>query len=314
MRNKTIAVLVAGSALAFVFLLARIPSLTLPGALVLFCGSLCVFLFCFAAAEWGLHLLRIGSQRYSRKFLADHAQAVEQVFGQITALQLLYLRVIGMTFIPLMVYLFSHRFVLGLLCAIPCYFLPGAVMRLLWRRRRARFARQFVEALTMMSSALKAGMALPRAVEEVVDEMPPPISQEFGFVLSEMHVGRRLDEALSAMARRLQLKELDLTVTAINVALRMGGNLNQIFESITHTIRNRDAVLEKVKTYTSSSKLSGYFIGCIPVFFLLVLNLLRPDFVSILFHSPQGNFVLGVALILEAMGFVMLIKLAKVRI
>ena len=100
------------------------------------------------------------------------------------------------------------------------YFIPWVIVTYLHRRRLGNIDDQLVDALLLMANALKAGLSLQQALELVAREMKPPISDEFGRLIKEIHLGRLTDDALRRFAERVPLEDVRLAVDSFSRCAR----------------------------------------------------------------------------------------------
>jgi len=161
-------------------------------------------------------------------------------------------------------------------------------------KRRRLLTSQLIDGLMMLSSSLKAGLSITQAMETLVEEMPPPISQEFGYVLKEVRMGASLDEALHHLKERLNLEDVDLVVTTLLVARDSGGNLTEVFSRLVSVMRERQKLTNKVRVLCTQAKLQGIIMSLLPVAFGLFLFLKNPQFLAVVLEDDRGRmFLIG---------------------
>ena len=148
----------------------------------------------------------------------------------------------------------------------------------------------------------------------MVEEMPAPIAQEFSLVLRENQMGVPLDESLEHLNKRIQSQELNLIITAIDIARETGGNLTEPFEKLMFTIRERDKLIGKVKTLTLQAKMQGIIMSLMPIFFGIVVYYMNPEFAMLMLENPYGRILLAIAGVLEIVGIFLLWKLSQVEL
>ncbi|MDD4062101.1 MAG: type II secretion system F family protein, partial [Kiritimatiellae bacterium] len=153
---------------------------------------------------------------------------------------------------------------LGLIFGTFALMAPARLVAVLRERRRQKFNLQLVDALGGMSNALRAGFSINQAFETVVQNGEKPIAQEFGVLLQQMRVGMNFYDALQSLDKRVGSDDLTLVVTAIDIARRTGGNLTEIFDRISLTIRERMRIERRVMTLTSQGRLQGVIVACMP--------------------------------------------------
>ena len=142
----------------------------------------------------------------------------------------------------------------ALIFGILGYFAPTGYLRYRQARRRTAFSRQLVDAVTLLSSSLKAGHSFPQALDMVSKNAQPPLAEEFDRVVREMNIGGSVDQALQKMVKRVESDDLDLIVTAVLIHQSIGGNLSRILDSISHTLRERIRVRGEISAITAQAR------------------------------------------------------------
>ncbi|MBU6374415.1 MAG: type II secretion system F family protein [Bdellovibrionales bacterium] len=232
----------------------------------------------------------------------------------------------------LMIYMFSGSFGLGglifilflpnLVLSIICGLVVGVlgwkslrpVVDMLYRRRMSKFVLQLVDALALMSNGLKSGLSVVQAMSLVVEEMPNPVKQEFNLVLNQNKLGVSLEEAFSNLAQRIPAEDVEMFVTAVNILKETGGNLSETFDTIVLTIRERIKVENKISALTAQGFYQGMVVIAVPPLLFLIMYQNDPEFVQPLFTSPIGwAIVLGIIL-LEIIGFFVIMKVVRIDV
>lgn len=198
--------------------------------------------------------------------------------------------------------------VLILGCALPIVFVKLSKVK----SQRA-FDGQLVDALTIMCNSLRSGFSFQTAMDNIAGELPDPISREFRRVSRECHLGMGLEESLGALARRSASEDLELIVSAVNIQRQVGGNLAQVLDNISGTIRSRSKLRGDIKAMTASGTMSGYIIGAMPVFLLVMLMILNPTHVEMFFTTDIGKLLLLVSAVMEGIGFFFVRKIINVK-
>lgn len=206
----------------------------------------------------------------------------------------------------------------GCAVAVPCaalvYLIPGLFLKLLRRRRLARFNNQLADALNGMSNALRAGFSIQQAFETVVEEARNPIAQEFGMLLQQVRVGVTFEQALEALDERIGSDDLTLMVQSIAIARQTGGNLTEVFDRIAETLRERRRVEGKIKAMTALGRIQGQVVGAMPILLGLVLYMLDPPMMQEFLQSAVGLAVIAVVLVLEVCGAVMIHRIVNIDV
>jgi tight adherence protein B len=194
------------------------------------------------------------------------------------------------------------------------FILPAFVIKLMERQRRQKFLNQLVDGLMIISSSLKGGLSLLQAIEVLVEEMPAPISQEFGLVLRENKIGVTLEDSLKRLNERLHLEELGLLINSVLVARETGGDLTKVFSRLSTSIRDNHKLKESILTLTLQGRLQGMIMSLLPFIFVWwVLTFNRQHF-DIMLNSEQGRMLLFIALGLQILGIFLIRKFSRIRI
>jgi tight adherence protein B len=204
-------------------------------------------------------------------------------------------------------------FVIG---AIFGYILPGLYVRQQQSRRLARFNDQLSDMLNLMVNGLRAGYSTLQAMEAVSKELPAPICDEFRRVVQEMQIGIPMDTALQNLLRRIPSDDLDFVVTAINVQREVGGNLSEILDTISFTIRERVKIKGEVRVITSQVRASGTILALIPIFLTIVLWFLNPKYLmSFMDAGPYcAAGAAGLVVILISLGYFVMMRIAAIEV
>jgi tight adherence protein B len=156
-----------------------------------------------------------------------------------------------------------------------------------------------------------------QAMEAVSKELPPPISDEFHRVVQEMQLGVPMERALDNLLRRIPSDDLDLVITALNVQREVGGNLAEILDTITYTIRERVRIKGEIRVMTSQVMYSGRFLSLMPILVILILYLLNREYMTEFFkpeNVPCGYIALGLAGLLIISGYFAMNKLGDIEV
>jgi len=190
----------------------------------------------------------------------------------------------------------------------------GPIARYLDSRRRERFNAQLPEALATMSNAMRAGFSITQAFGSVVESGEQPMSEEFAVLLQQIKVGMSFEEALESLTSRVGSDDLTLVTTAILISRKTGGNVTEIFDKISETIRGRMRIERKVKSLTAQGRLQGVIVSAMPVFLGVVMTIIKPKMMLPFLTSSQGVFAILVMTALIAVGWMMIRRIIKIDV
>lgn len=182
------------------------------------------------------------------------------------------------------------------------------------KRRLKTFATQLPDALEMLARTLRAGQSLAFGFNMVANEMPAPISKEFGRVFEEQNLGVPLDESLRGMTERIPNLDLKFFVTALILQRQTGGDLAEILDKIGELIRDRFRIWGQVQALTGEGRLSGVILLALPFVLFAAVYQLNPDYVMVLFKDPMGTKMLAIAVLMQIAGALVIRKIVNIKV
>lgn len=189
-----------------------------------------------------------------------------------------------------------------------------AYARWLNARYVRKFDEQLTDALGTMSNALRAGFSISQAFESVAEADLHPISDEFALLLQQLRVGMSFDDALASMEKRIGSDDLTLVITSIDIARKTGGNLTEIFDRISETIRGRMRIERKVRTLTAQGRLQGLIVSLMPFLLCIVMTMMKPGLMIPFLTSLRGICCLALASVMVLVGWVIIRKIVTIKV
>ena len=186
--------------------------------------------------------------------------------------------------------------------------------RYLDNKRREKFNLQLPEALATMSNALRAGFSISQAFDSVVEQGEKPMSEEFAILQQQLKIGMSFEDALESLSQRVGSDDLMLVTTAILISRKTGGNVTEIFDKISETIRGRMRIERKVKTLTAPGRLQGIVVSAMPLFLGLIMTLIKPGLMIPFLTSLFGIVAVLVMCALIFVGWLMIRKIIKIDV
>jgi tight adherence protein B len=196
-------------------------------------------------------------------------------------------------------------------------FIPGWYVGTQKSKRLIKFNDQLPDMLNLMVNGLRAGFSTMQALESVSKEMPAPICDEFRRVVQEMQLGIPMERALANLLRRIPSEDLDFVVTAINVQREVGGNLAEILDVITYTIRERIRIKGEIRVMTTQVMYSGRLLSLVPIGILVLLWFINRAYIMEFFLPENvlcGGIALGVAGVLIVIGYFVMTRIANIEV
>jgi tight adherence protein B len=187
---------------------------------------------------------------------------------------------------------------------------------LLWKRKKRlnTFANQLPEGMELVARALRAGHSLAAGLHVVAEEMPTPISKEFGRVYEEQNLGITMEEALKSLCDRVPNLDLKFFATSVIIQRQTGGDLAEILDRIGHVIRERIKILGQVKALTAEGRLSGIVLIALPIGLFMLMLWMKPDYIELLWKDPMGQMMSVGAIISMIVGTVCIKKIVDIKV
>jgi tight adherence protein B len=206
----------------------------------------------------------------------------------------------------------------NLLLALPlggvCSGLPYAFMSLKTMLRMKKAAAQFSDVLNSMVNAFKTGFGFSRAVQMVADNYEDPWGTEFGKMAAEMNLGASMEDALYSLSSRVPSPDVDLFVTALLIQKETGGSLAELLGNLSHTIRDRYKLFQKVGAISAQGKLSAGIVCCVPFLLCAIMYLFLPGPMTQFVTNPIGIVLLVMAGFWMCCGIGVLYKIVQIEV
>ena len=196
-------------------------------------------------------------------------------------------------------------------------FVPRAYVKRQEKGRLKKFDNQLSDMLNLMVNGLRAGFSTLQAMEAISRELPAPINDEFHRVVQEMQLGIPMEDALDHLLRRINSEDLDLVITAINVQREVGGNLAEILDSISFTIRERVRIKGEIQALTAQGRATAWVISAMPVILTALLFLINREYIMQFFNPETrscGIPLMILAGIMIVTGFIATQKIVDIDI
>jgi tight adherence protein B len=185
-----------------------------------------------------------------------------------------------------------------------------------WRRQKRldKFEEHFPEALDLLGRAVRAGHAFTTGLEMIAKESAEPIASEFRTTFEEQNFGLPLRDAVLNMTERVPLIDVRFFVTALLIQKETGGNLAEILDGLARVIRERFRIYREVRVRTAQGRLTAGILIALPIFMVIALSILNPNYMKILFEDPSGPIILIVAACMQLFGSMLLWKIIHIEV
>jgi tight adherence protein B len=194
---------------------------------------------------------------------------------------------------------------------------PLVVRSLIFRkleRKRKLFAEQLPDNLQVLASALRAGHSFVGALSVVVDDADEPSRTEFRRVVADEQLGVPLEGAIRAVVRRMANEDLEQVALVAALQRQTGGNMAEVLERVTETIRERFELRRMIQTLTAQGRMSRWVLTALPVGLLLAISAINPGYVQPLFESTGGRFALFLAAAMVTAGSLLIKRIVNIKV
>ena len=216
----------------------------------------------------------------------------------------------------LVAYIIQPIYISAIIGAVIGLFIPRFYVKRQQAVRLNKFNDQLSDMLNLMVNGLRAGYSTMQAMEAVSRELPAPISDEFHRVVQEMQIGISMEKALDNLLRRIPSDDLDFVITAINVQREVGGNLSEILDTISFTIRERVRIKGEIRVMTAQVRTSGTVLSLIPVFLTMALWFISPEYIGSFFdRGPLCGWAAVITIVVMiGLGYFVMMKIADIEV
>lgn len=206
------------------------------------------------------------------------------------------------------------------------YFISGIKIKTGWQngtsplaryldaKRREAFNNQLPEALATMSNALRAGFSISQAFDSVVESADKPMCEEFAILRQQIQIGMSFEDALESLSQRVGSDDLTLVTTSILISRKTGGNVTEIFDRISDTIRGRMRIERKIRSLTAQGRLQGIIVSLMPVALGAAMVALKPKMMLPFIFSAKGAVCILVMFSLIAVGWFFIRKIIRIDV
>ena len=211
--------------------------------------------------------------------------------------------------------LFGQQLVMAIVSGFVGFFAPRIYVAQQTSSRLLRFENQLPDTLGLWVNALRSGYSVLQSMEAIARDAPEPTATEFRRVVQEVQLGIDMEDALEHLLNRVESEDLDLVITAVNIQREVGGNLAEILEVISHTVRERIKLKGEIRVLTAQGRITGYLISFLPIILALFLYTINPGYMGNLFENRMCGWpMLGLGLALIGIGFAIVQKIVDIDI
>jgi len=252
--------------------------------------------------------------RYTENLTRHTESRLQGLFVFANTRRLLWAYVASLVLGPIVCWYLFQTPVAAIVLAVLLLMSPRFVLNKLRVRRRKQIERSLPDKLAQIAGAMRAGLTFTSAIQSTVHDQRDPLSQEFSLLLREHRLGARLEEALDNLGERVDSEEMDLVISATLIAQDVGGNLAEVLQRLSDTIRRKLEMEGKIAALTSQGVLQGRFVTALPIIILAYLLVKEHDAMMPMLTGLLGWIFLGSMSVLLFVGHIMISRIVRIKI
>ncbi len=249
---------------------------------------------------------------YRRQFSRNAEIEMADMFIFANGRQLFIFNLMQMVLVPLFLHALYQILVVTVAGAVVALFVPRLILKQMNKKRLLKFEEQLPDAFMLLSGSLQSGASLNMALENVVQQSPAPLSQEFGLLIKNIRLGVTLEDALLKLEKRIPLPSFVMASSAIRISREVGGNLVETINGMAAMLRRKRVMEGKIDSLTAQGRAQGTFMALLPVFLAGILSAIEPEAMSQLYTTRNGLMVLTVMVVMEVLGFMSIKRITRI--
>lgn len=249
---------------------------------------------------------------YRKQFSRNAEIEMADMFIFANGRQLFIFNLMLIVLIPLFLHALFQILVVTVAGALVALFVPRMILSQMNKSRLQKFEEQLPDAFMLLSSSLQSGASLNMSLENVVQQSPAPLSQEFGLLIKNIRLGVTLEDALLKLEKRIPLPSFIMASSAIRISREVGGNLVETINGMAAMLRRKRIMEGKIDSLTAQGRAQGTFMALLPVFLAGILSAIEPEAMSQLYTTRNGLMVLTVMVVMEVLGFMSIRRITRI--
>ena len=248
--------------------------------------------------------------QFSRSAELDMADMF--IFSSGSGRKMFILNAMLMVLVPLFLHVVFQITLVTVAGAVLMLFVPKLVLNQMSKSRLKKFEEQLPDAFMLLSSSLQSGASLNMALENVVQQSPAPLNQEFGLLIKNIRLGVTLEDGLLKLEKRLPLPSFIMASSAIRISREVGGNLVETINGMAAMLRRKKVMEGKIDSLTAQGRAQGTFMAMLPIMLAIILSFIEPEAMRQLYTTRNGLMVLAVMVVMEVLGFMFIKKITRI--
>jgi tight adherence protein B len=191
---------------------------------------------------------------------------------------------------------------------------PLALVKKKAQARIRAFEEQFPDCLEFVSRSMRAGHAFSVALEMAHKEFTDPLAAELRRAFEEQNLGQPLEIVLRKMGQRVPSMDVHFFISAVLLQKRTGGNLAELLDKLAQIIRERFKLRARIRAVSAQGIMSGRILSAIPAGVGVMMWIVNPAYARFFVDDPMGHTLIGCALGLQFMGYLIIRKIVHFEV
>lgn len=249
---------------------------------------------------------------YRSRFTENARMQTADMFVTVDPTKLFLVNVLALVLIPIILHAYFQLWVITGSAIGVLLIVPGLIWKRLRNKRLRKIEEQLPDAFLMIASSLQSGASFNTALEDMVRQSPPPLSQEFGLLVKRMRLGVPMEDGLLELEKRIPLQSFIMASSAVRISREVGGNLVRTINSMAQTLRRKQTMEGKIDSLTAQGRAQGRFMSALPVVLAIGLSFLEPEAMKQLYTTKVGILILTGMVVMQVLGFMFIRKITTI--
>ncbi len=232
------------------------------------------------------------------------------------------LKYIGMAacLIFAVVYLFYRSTIFSLIVAIAAIFYPKIKLPQLIKKQQDNLISQFRVALNSIDTSISSGSSPTNAILDTLDDLyrmytfDSDIIQEFEMMKSKIEMNEPLADVLLDFAQRSHVEDVQNFCHVFISSLQTGGKRVEIIRSAIAGIVEKMEIKKEIELMIAETKFQANIMVLMPIFIMLMLSGIAPDYVEPLFTTIFGKIAVTVVIIMIITSYKLSAKIVDIEV
>ncbi len=184
--------------------------------------------------------------------------------------------------------------------------------RLALARRSRLLAAQLAAAAEVIGAGCEAGLSFQAAIGSVCRELPEPVAGELSRVRSALDLGQRVDDAVRGFGESVGTADARLFAAVVSVQRRSGGDLGRSLRALGDRMMRRQRLADELRSVTAQARSTALIVVALPLVAAIAAEFAAPGAISGLLETTAGSMIVGVSVVVQGVGLLLVRLISRV--